>query len=74
MDIIGWHTDEVIAEMSSGSLVTLAAWGAQGTLLERGAALTKLLDRPFCLGTTLRGEPLHPLYVSAQTPTRPYAR
>jgi hypothetical protein len=74
MDVIGWRTDEVIAKMSGGSEVTLAAWGAEGTLFERGAAVAKLLDHPLCLGTTRHGEPLHPLYVPSQTPARPYVR
>lgn len=73
-DIIGARTDEVIVEMSRRSEVTLAAWGAHGTLLRRGEAVSKLLDHPLCLGTTSQGEPRHPLYVASATLPIPYVR
>jgi len=73
-DIVGVRTDEVVREMSRRSQLTLAAWGAHGLLLGRGAAVTAVLHDPLCLGTTRRGEPRHPLYVPAHTPAVPYHR
>lgn len=73
-DIVGTRTDEVILELSHRASITLAAWGASGTLRNRGAQVTRLLDHPICLGVTRNGEPLHPLYVPAATETVPYGR
>jgi len=71
-DIIGARTTDVIAELSGQSPVTLAAWGAHGSLLGRGTAVAELLHRPVCLGVTAGGQPRHPLYVPAGTELRPY--
>lgn len=74
MDVVGSRTDDVIADMSERSELTLAAWGARGTLLRRGEVVSRLLDRPLCLGTTSNGEPRQPLYVASGVPAEPYAR
>nr|MBA2625811.1 DUF1643 domain-containing protein [Acidimicrobiia bacterium] len=71
-DVIGRTTDDVIVEVSGRSPVTLAAWGSHGSLLDRGAAVAPLLDRPVCLGLTAGGQPRHPLYVRAGTELQPY--
>ena len=71
-DIIGARTDDVIAEVSGRSSVTLAAWGSHGSLLGRGIAVAELLSGPVCLGVTANGQPRHPLYVRAGTELRPY--
>lgn len=71
-DVIGHRTDEVIAEASRTSPITLAAWGSHGRLVDRGRDVTGLLDDPLCLGVTASGEPRHPLYVAAGTELVPY--
>ena len=71
-DIVGARTDEVIAEVSGRSPITLVAWGSHGSLLGRGRTVAKLLHQPVCLGVTARGEPRHPLYVPTGTDLRPY--
>lgn len=72
IDIIGNRTDTVIKEFSERSAVTLAAWGAHGSLLDRGNRVAQLLSHPLCLGTTSSGEPRHPLYVAATAEAVPY--
>lgn len=71
-DIVGERTDEVIAAASERAGLTLAAWGAHGALQGRGRAVAEMLHRPVCLGWTSAGQPRHPLYVAAATPTVPY--
>jgi hypothetical protein len=73
-DIVGARTDNVIAEISGRSSVTLAAWGAHGALFARSRAVTQLLHEPVCLEVTACGEPRHPLYVSGDAPAVPYER
>ena len=72
-DIVGERTDDVIAQVSDRSPVTLAAWGSHGSLLGRSEAVLPLLRQPVCLGTTAGGQPRHPLYVRAGTNLGPYS-
>ena len=69
----GRHDDDVIAEVTGRSPVTLAAWGSHGSFLSRSAAVVPLLSKPMCLGTTAGGQPRHPLYVPAGIALLPYA-
>lgn len=71
-DIIGTRNNDVIAEISGRSPITLAAWGAHGSLLSRGVAVTMMLNHPVCLGVTAIRQARHPLYVRAGTELRPY--
>jgi hypothetical protein len=73
-DIVGEQTDETIVRISQSSGLTLAAWGAHGSLYDRGRAVAQLLNNPVCLGLTKHGEPSHPLYVSSTVPLQPYDR
>lgn len=71
-DIVGMRTDRVVVDVDRRSKVTLVAWGAHGALLGRGREVAAKLENPLCLGTTLKGEPRHPLYVPATTRAVPY--
>ena len=73
-DVIGAENDDVIRKASEDAAVTLAAWGAHGRLLGRGASVLPLLHAPVCLGVTARGEPRHPLYVPGDRTMEPYLR
>lgn len=64
-DAVGPANDEVLRVITAAGEQTIAAWGAHGKLQGRSAQVGVLLDSPLCLGTTQRGEPRHPLYVSA---------
>lgn len=56
----------------------IAAWGADGKHLGRGAAVTKMLladgAQLQCLAYTGADEPRHPLYLPATSPRLPYPR
>jgi len=65
VDPVGPHNDSTLVAMSNACERTVAAWGAQGRLLDRSSTVRSLLANLDCLGTTNRGEPRHPLYVPA---------
>jgi len=74
VDIIGPGNDEIINGAAAQCPVVLAAWGAGGRLHRRGAEVAAMIPDMFCLGTTRRGEPRHPLYVAQATTKIPYTR
>jgi len=45
--------------------VTLAAWGNGGEYLDRSLEVLRFIRPLYCLGITLRGNPIHPLYQRA---------
>ncbi len=67
-DPVGPANDDALTLLTAQAFRTVAAWGVQGGRLDRSLAVRPLLPAPLCLGTTLNGEPRHPLYVSAETP------
>jgi hypothetical protein len=69
---VGERTDDVIKEFSERSHVTLVAWGAHGSLLDRGHLVSPLLTRPLCLGVTSHEQPRHPLYVASTVALVPF--
>ena len=75
-DPVGPLNDAGIAEGAGRASMILCAWGANGALRGRSAAVRTLLaDRPLhCLGTTRAGEPVHPLYLPYGRTPVPYGR
>ena len=71
-DVVGERTDEVIVAASERAGLTLAAWGAHGSLLGRGRAVTEMLHQPVCLGRTTNGQPRHPLRLADTVRIVPY--
>lgn len=72
---VGAQNDAQIVESCDWADQIIAAWGAHGDHLGRGAAMETILrktGRPvFHLGLTKAGHPKHPLYISyAQQPQR----
>lgn len=63
--------DHVLQLLTSTGLRAVAACGGRGGLRKRSAKVRPLLVAPFCLGTTRRGEPRHPLYVPRDTRALP---
>jgi hypothetical protein len=63
-DPVGPGNDSFIVRTCRTALLVVAAWGAHGAYLGRGAEVTVLLTRsgiqPFCLGATADGQPRHP--------------
>ena len=72
-DPVGPRNDAALIREASSASMVLAAWGVGGGLGCRGATVRQLLGdgRLYCLGTTRRGEPRHPLYLpGAAKPVR----
>jgi hypothetical protein len=72
-DPIGPDNDEAILRETFDRR-TIAAWGCDGKLDGRGAAVLRLLGgrRVECLKATKEGHPQHPLYMPAATVPVPY--
>ena len=72
-DPVGPGNDRVLRRRTARHGVVVG-WGNQGELRGRAAQVLELLRgrRILCLGTTLAGQPRHPLYVLASTRLRPY--
>lgn len=71
-DPVGPHNDAILRELSQLARQTYVAWGADGDMLARAAAVVPLLREPHCLGVTASGQPRHPLYVRGDVATRPW--
>lgn len=70
-DPVGPHNDEILADVARSSALIVAAWGAGlRPFPGRAARVLELLAGAelWCLGTTTRGEPRHPLYLRGDSP------
>ncbi len=66
-DPVGDDNDIILRRLIEASVVTVAAWGTRGHLLQRDVAVMLLLSRGKALGLTKNGFPRHPLYVPYNT-------
>jgi hypothetical protein len=70
-DPVGPRNHAAIASAMRESSLVVAAWGNAGRGREQAVRVCRLAGRLraplYCLGTTLSGQPRHPLYVSAVT-------
>lgn len=72
-DPIGPEADRYLLAAAYRAQLVVAAWGVHGSLRGRDQAALRLLAGPLhCLGTTRRGHPRHPLYLSRETVPVPY--
>jgi hypothetical protein len=76
-DPVGAHNDLFLRLYTTGhDGPVIAGWGAHGRLHSRADTVTARLRAAgvelLCLGTTITGQPRHPLYLRADTPLRPY--
>jgi hypothetical protein len=64
---VGPHNDRMLLEYASGAGLILCAWGCDGSHLNRGNEVKKLLagHKLHCLRKNLDGSPTHLLYLSA---------
>lgn len=76
-DAIGPENNRYLLEAATRSLLLVVAWGQEGRLRDRDQEVLQLLASQghslSCLGTTLRGCPKHPLYLSRQTQPQCFA-
>ena len=62
-DPIGPDNDKHIQEWSQNAGLTVAAWGNDGALMNRGINVMKMLKEPHYLALTKNNHPWHPLYL-----------
>jgi hypothetical protein len=75
-DPVGPLNDAGIVKAAKRASIILCAWGTHGMYRGRSAAVRALLTNRslHCLGTTLAGEPVHPLYLPYERGPVPYGR
>lgn len=61
-DPIGSDNDEWIIKLAKEAGVIVAAWGNDGSYLERSKEVQKMIPDLMCLKINKSGEPTHPLY------------
>jgi hypothetical protein len=75
-DPVGPDTDAYLGEMVRCAGMVLVAWGSftgvRQLMNKRIDEIRKLVQEPYCLGTTKDGFPKHPLYISYKVPFEPY--
>ena len=59
---IGNDNDIQIIELSKKADIAVAAWGNEGTLLNRDKEVKKIIPNLMCLKINKSGQPSHPLY------------
>jgi len=67
-DPVGGPNDDYLRALCDSTDKVVAAWGAKGSLLERGREVGEMLDVDlYVLDTTKDGHPVHPLYQPKDT-------
>ncbi len=70
-DPVGPENDLWLKRLASDANLIVAAWGNQGTYLDRARRVSGMLDTLHCLKQNKSGQPAHPLYqLAALTPER----
>lgn len=68
-DPIGPDNDLHLKELIARPNIVVCAWGAGGTLMDRGQTVLKMMrearKQPYCLRLSSKGVPMHPLYLPA---------
>lgn len=70
-DPVGPENEKYVREIIDTGCPIVYAWGNHGTEPEW---LRQLVPSPYCITMTKRGEPGHPLYISANANMIPYVR
>lgn len=75
-DPIGSENNEWIQSSLENANKVVCAWGVNGFLFDRDTQVLELLSGVdlYCLGTTKKGLPRHPLMVASKTPLIPFNR
>jgi hypothetical protein len=63
---IGSENDKWLMKLVGQSSLIVAAWGNDGSFLDRSAQVRKFLPELHCLKLNKSGEPAHPLYQKAK--------
>ena len=62
-DPVGPQNDSALVEVAQDACIVIAAWGVNGSYLNRGEEVQKLLPNLHYLKLTKEGFPAHPLYL-----------
>ena len=60
---VGIENDQYIVTLSKKADITVAAWGNNGNLYNRGKQVLNLVPNLMCLKVNKSGQPAHPLYL-----------
>lgn len=60
---VGTDNDVALQQMYIESGLSVACWGSNGILGDRGREVANLLPKLKCFGITVTRQPLHPLYL-----------
>ncbi len=66
LDPVGVENDRWLVTLAENSGIVIAAWGNDGSFLNRAQHVTSLLPNLYCLKMNKSGEPAHPLYQKAR--------
>jgi len=72
-DPIGPENDEWLVRLAKDANSVVAAWGNDGSFMNRAEHVVKLLGPLSCLRVTAKGHPQHPLYLPKGLTPTPYA-
>lgn len=73
-DPVGVENDSMIKCEAEEADLVVAAWGSHPIAVERSKRVLSLLGKSvMCLGTTIAGQPKHPLYIRGDQPLIPFA-
>ena len=62
VDPVGTDNDTWIKQLASDAGVIIAAWGNDGSFMERSRVVRDMIPGLLCLKINKSGEPAHPLY------------
>jgi hypothetical protein len=65
-DPIGAENNKWLKKLAKEAALVVAAWGNDGSYLERSEQVKELLPNLYCLKLNKSGEPAHPLYQAAR--------
>ncbi|MCJ8340458.1 MAG: DUF1643 domain-containing protein [Pseudomonadales bacterium] len=62
---IGVDNDFWLKKLAEDADKVIAAWGNNGSYLNRSASVSNMFGNLYCIGVNKSGEPEHPLYIKA---------
>ncbi len=71
-EFVGAENDDYIKQAIELSAITVCGWGSFKPVKNRVVEVLKMITEPYCLGVNKDGQPIHPLYVSYDTPIIKY--
>ena len=64
-DPVGIENNKWLKKLAKEAALVVAAWGNDGSYLERSGQVKEFLSNLYCLKLNKSGEPAHPLYQAA---------